>query len=452
MEKLNHATKYTVIVCIVLLVFNIIFGCVLTTSAAKAMRIQINARMLDISNTAASMLNGDELAKLTAEDYDTPQYQRALSTLTYFQENIALEYIYCISKVGDKTFVFGVDPTIEDPGEFGSPIVYTEALDKASMGKASVDENPYKDAWGEFYSSYSPVFDSNGNVAGVVAVDFSAHWYRDQIKHMYFIVATFLAFALCCSIVLAIIIASQYNKLFMTMVDKMNELSTGIETLIDEVSTGYDIGENADSFAADSGNDIKNAIDLLGEKICVMQLRLAKQIEIIRSHAYIDGLTGLNNRNSYMEYLQILEKKIIDDPNLVFTVVVFDINQLKVINDDYGHDTGDKLIVEISKDIRDCFGRNRIYRVGGDEFVAIMDEPDTSERIAQIKATIDRKNKESPIFHNPEVEIGLSVGAATYDPSKDRTYSEVFNRADNEMYADKRAFYQNHEDRRKKRG
>lgn len=81
-----------------------------------------------------------------------------------------------------------------------------------------------------------------------------------------------------------------------------------------------------------------------------------------------------------------------------------------------------------------------------------MDSPDPSEKIAKVKATIARKNQESPIFHNPNVEIGLSIGFATYDASTDRTYSEVFNRADNAMYADKRVFYQTHEDRRKKRG
>ena len=95
--------------------------------------------------------------------------------------------------------------------------------------------------------------------------------------------------------------------------------------------------------------------------------------------------------------------------------------------------------------------RLRIYRTGGDEFVAILDEPDSSEKIAALKAIVARKNAESPILHDPGIEIGLSVGSATYDPFVDRTYSEVFNRADNAMYADKRAFYQTHEDRRKKK-
>ncbi len=127
------------------------------------------------------------------------------------------------------------------------------------------------------------------------------------------------------------------------------------------------------------------------------------------------------------------------------------INQLKIINDDYGHDVGDKLIIDISGVIREFFGEDRLYRVGGDEFVAILDSPDPTEKISKVKAAIARKNQESSIIHDPNVEVGLSIGSATYDAGTDRTYSEVFNRADNAMYADKRAFYQTHEDRRKKK-
>ena len=82
---------------------------------------------------------------------------------------------------GNDRFVFMVDPTLDDPGEFGEPVVTTEALKKAAKGTAAVDEEPYTDSWGRFYSSYTPVFDSKGNVVGIVVVDFSAKWYDDQI-------------------------------------------------------------------------------------------------------------------------------------------------------------------------------------------------------------------------------------------------------------------------------
>ncbi len=451
MKKLNHVTRYTIFVCIGLVIFNLAFGYILTKEAAKAMRTQINERMLDISNTAAAMINGDDLAKLTADDLGSPEYQRIMEILTYFQDNIELEYIYCVKAVGEREFAYSVDPTIEDPSEYGSPIEYTEALYQASLGNEGVDDSPSKDEWGEFYSSYSPVFDSKGEVAGVVAADFAVEWYRKKMRRFLLIVTVFITLALLGGISFAIVIASHYKKYFTTLIHKMNDLSRGIETLINEVAPETDSMDQASMEGSESEQGIKDSMELLGEKIHVMQVRLAKQIESIRSHAYIDALTGLNNRNSYMEYLEALEKKLSENTDYRFSVVVFDINQLKIINDDFGHDTGDKLIYAISQDIVEAFRGNRIYRVGGDEFVAILDEEDPSERVRKVKDTIARKNAESPIFHNPGVEIGLSVGAAIYDPATDRNYSEVFNRADNAMYADKRAFYQTHEDRRKKR-
>ena len=450
MKKLNNATKYTIFICIGLAIFNVIFGYVLISESAQAMRTQINERMLDISNTAAAMLDGDELAKITADDIDSPEYQKVMHTLTYFQDNIELEYIYCIMQVSEREFVFGVDPTIEDPGEFGAPIVYTEALYNASQGVAGVDDVPYEDEWGTFYSSYSPVYDSKGNVAGIVAVDFSSDWYHDKLKHLFIIVGTFLTVALVCANTLAILVTRQYFRYFKTLIDKMNDLSNGVETLIEEVAFDNDSFDFPMYNDSDDARGVTDIIDYTGERLIIMQARLANQIEIIRSHAYIDGLTGMNNRTSYMEYLQILEKKMKENPEIVFSVVVFDINQLKIINDDFGHDTGDKLIIEISKDIRDVFGMSRIYRIGGDEFVAILDDPDPSEQIKVLKDIISRKNKESPIFHDPSVEVGVSVGFATYDPSEDKEYVSVFDRADNAMYADKRLFYQTHEDRRKR--
>ena len=446
----NRASKYTFIIIVVLIIFNLIFGYVLSKIVTRDMKEQIGERMLDISNTAAAMLDGDALEGLTKDDYDSPEYQKVIKILSYFQENIELDYIYCIRQVGEKEFVFGVDAAVEDPAEFGSPVVYTDALYNASKGHADVDDEPYEDAWGSFYSAYSPVYDSKGNVAGIVAVDFDAEWIQGEVRSLYTIVGSFIFVALIFSIVLAIAIASQYKNFFLSLMDKMNDLSEGIDTLIREFDTGFD-NEDYYSLVQIDRESKTDGMDLLGEKIRVMQSQLKEQIEVVRSHAYIDGLTGLNNRTSYTEFLQKLEKRILDEPKLVFSVVVFDINQLKIVNDDYGHDMGDKLIIGISQDITKVFDKKQVYRVGGDEFVAIVDEANPSEKTKAVKDIIARKNAESPLFHDSGVGIGLSIGYATYDAEKDRTYSEVFHRADNAMYADKKAFYETHEDRRKRR-
>ena len=79
--------------CVFLMIINFTLGMILTNQSGAAMRTLINNRMLDISNTAAAMLDGDMLEVLQADDKDSPAYQAVLKTLTYYQENIDLSYI-----------------------------------------------------------------------------------------------------------------------------------------------------------------------------------------------------------------------------------------------------------------------------------------------------------------------------------------------------------------------
>ena len=73
-----------------------------------------------------------------------------------------------------------------------------------------------------------------------------------------------------------------------------------------------------------------------------------------------------------------------------------------------------------------------------------------TEKIYQVKELLAKKNAQLPILDDSNFEVGISIGFATYDREIDRTYSDVFHRADNAMYADKREFYKTHEDRRMK--
>ncbi|MBQ9480421.1 MAG: response regulator [Selenomonadaceae bacterium] len=227
----NNTALLIAIVASFLLALNAVLGFVLTNQSKAAMKSLFQNRVLDIANTAAAMLNGDELKALRAEDKDTPAYRRINDTLTYFQDNIDLDYIYCIQAVGEKEFVFSVDPTVEDPGVFGEPIVYTEALYKASKGTPAVDDESYTDAWGSFYSAYSPVFDSEGNVAGIVAVDFSASWYDAQIdKQMQTIIICMAVSLLLC--VLLVLFVTRHLR------QRVNDMTKDLQHALEIAQSG----------------------------------------------------------------------------------------------------------------------------------------------------------------------------------------------------------------------
>ena len=180
-QALSNIIRYILIMTFIIAV-NVTLDIVLTIQSGSAMKDLIGSRMLDVTNTAADMIDGDALKSVTPADKGTPEYESVMRILTYFQDNIELKYIYCIREESDGKFVFGLDPTIEDPAEFGAPVIYTDALYAASKGTPSVDANAYDDAWGSFYSAYSPVYASDGSLAGIIAVDLSKEWFDDQMS------------------------------------------------------------------------------------------------------------------------------------------------------------------------------------------------------------------------------------------------------------------------------
>ena len=237
--KKIHASETSLLIAIVLAILlaaNTLLGFMLKEQSQASMKELLQTRMLDIANTAADMLDGDKLKTLKAEDKGTPDYQKVSSTLGLFRDNVDLAYIYCIQPKGEKQFVFSVDPTLTDPGDFGSPIVYTDALYKASQGKPAVDEEAYDDAWGRFYSAYSPVFDSNGKVAGIVAVDFSAKWFDDQIDKQSRIMYTCIAISTVVCILLVFLATSRMRRMVQDMTKDLSDLTHDIDEITWEMS------------------------------------------------------------------------------------------------------------------------------------------------------------------------------------------------------------------------
>ena len=85
-------TSMVVVVIVVVLVTGLI-GFILSSQSSDAMRTLINERMLDISNTAADMMDGDALAGMTKEDVGSPEFEKGMRTLRTFYDNIELEFM-----------------------------------------------------------------------------------------------------------------------------------------------------------------------------------------------------------------------------------------------------------------------------------------------------------------------------------------------------------------------
>ncbi len=449
-RKAGNTTKYLILLSIFLFLVNITLGVILVNYSSKALKSLMNSRMLDVSNTAADMLDGDILKDLTPEDEGTEAYDSTMRILKHFQDSIELEYIYCIRDKGDGNFVFGLDPTEIDPGEFDSPVVYTDALYRASLGTPAVDQTPYEDEWGSFYSAYSPVFDSSGKVAGIVAVDFSRQWYDRQISTLLRTVIIVSIASLLFGGIIVLVLTSRERKSIRTVYAQLNELAENVEKLVDVIEGNED---SIDSPGTESRETIKNEaenIDSLGLKILSMQEELRKKITEVREQAYLDALTGVGNKTSYLKAEKQMEELMLDN-SMGFSIVIFDMNGLKDINDQYGHSSGDQALKDAADVLISAYGKDKVYRVGGDEFIAVL-KGETEESVlrglSKVDGFLEEVNRKEKQYNTV---LSLSRGYAVYSPEEDGDFKDVIRRADKNMYADKAAYYMKHGDRRKKK-
>lgn len=157
-----------------------------------------------------------------------------------------------------------------------------------------------------------------------------------------------------------------------------------------------------------------------------------KKAEIYEELAYHDKMTGLWNRTAYQEYL----KKLLDlgmEKTLGYGVFAFDLNNLKKINDRYGHDRGDQFIRDNAEYLRkEMENIGQVYRTGGDEFICIFD-PSAEEQARNCAGRLEEQ-----VRKGRDARINFSFGFAVCEKDKDKSFEDTIRRADVAMYAYKR--------------
>ena len=420
-NRMSVTTKYVLLVSALMLLTNIVLSSVMIHQFRSTIQTLVRRDMLDISNTAAGLLDGDVLGELREEDVGTPKLEDIRHQLAVFQDNVDIEYIYAVRQVGEDDFVFTVDADPKDPADFGEEVLVTYALRQAAKGTAAVDTEPARDEWGNFYSAYSPVLDTAGRIAGIVGVDFDSAWYESQIQEH-------LRSSMLIAIALVAVSGAVVAVFTRRVVDRLNKLKTQLSALsadVDELSE----------------NDESDEIEAISSKMQAMHSQMKQYIESARSKAYLDGLTGVGNSLACQEKQEYLNRRIAEG-TADFHVVVLDINDLKKVNDRYGHSEGDLIIRAAAAGIVQAFGREQTFRIGGDELLAIAEgvsEDNLKEKLAVLEQSLAQYNKDREGLGY--ADLSLSTGFAAYRPGQDSCFHDVFVRADEDMYRTKVQFH-----------
>ncbi len=171
-------------------------------------------------------------------------------------------------------------------------------------------------------------------------------------------------------------------------------------------------------------NLVKNIANLQRESV---------QSQIYKQLAYVDLMTGLKNRLSYVEYIS-------DEANRKRKqhIIVIDLDKLKQVNDKYGHSAGDKLIINFASIIKDTVQKHNkvdLFRIGGDEFIVFVDITVTKSA-QQIVDDIKKACRDSDICD--EFNLSFSVGIVYYEPANITTLEKAVSEADLKMYKNKK--------------
>ena len=399
-----------------------------------------------VSNEAWDTPEWEAYAARYQSVMEMPEYGEIQEWLRRFQDVNHVECVYLIhSDLKRERVIYVVDAAYEDtctPGMFDS---FTE-IDKKAM------ETPEKGftvditntaEYGWLLSVGLPVFDEGHSILCYVGVDLYMNdvmAVRDQNLLIMTGLMVLLAVIISCIgillvdrfIVRPVNVLSQASEEYCC--EDVNETHHTFADL--NINTGDELEALASSMVRmeqDINNHISNLVATTRELLNSRE----HEMELDRQ-ANIDALTRVRNKRAYNRETVRLDEEI-EQGQARFGIAVIDMNELKSLNDRYGHEKGDAAIKALCAIICAVFRHSPVFRFGGDEFTVILERYDL-ENIDVLLNNFDaevRRRKDDPALP-PWEKISAAIGCAFYQPDTDKNTEAVFKRADAAMYDKKR--------------
>ena len=382
------------------------------------------------------------------------RYEQQRQEMRTFVDNMSdVKYLYIVvmGEGDSKHDMYLLDSDEVGVYETGYFELREEGFDGVDM-QGEVQPTISDGDWGWLCSAYVPIYDADGELVCHVGCDISMEEvYYERRLNLSFMISS----ALICMLIFFILASIFVRR---TIVQPMKVLSREMKRFSPAEKRGYEESGviSIDSISsAEFGEiyeDIRtqqmsivdyinsiNEIQRDKERAEYEAKNKEKVIDEISMEAFKDPLTSVGNKNAYNKRVKEIEEKL-KAGDYEFAIVMVDVNGLKKINDNHGHSCGDIYLQGCCHFICEVFKRSPVFRIGGDEFVAILhgeDYEDREEKVKELRAEFENSfnNSDTPDW----LRYSAAVGMAINDQEGD-TVETVFKRADDNMYAEKTKF------------
>ena len=412
------------------------------------------------TNLMAEAVDGDKIEEYVEKNYELEEYREIVSYFKKLKENYPdILYIYvCRIEEDGGHIIFDLDAEGVENGEayevgyvFELEEPFASEIPNIMAGKETPGYAVHTQEDGFLYSYIRPIYRSDGSYACSACVDFSMDYVQkaDSVfTRNLFLILLLIAVILFTAEVVIIQkwVTKPIDELshcaekfaYKTEDDRRNNIELLEKVNIhtgDEIETVYEMLKNVatDSYMATA--NLSLAINDILDK--------DEQISEISKQAYQDSLTNVGSSSAFRRECEMLDEEIEEDM-AKFGLIIFDINNLKYVNDTCGHDRGNDYIKGCCKIICEHFKHSPVFRIGGDEFAVVLRSRDYAEREELLRAV---EEEFEIAYHNPDARpwerYSASAGIAVFTPG-DGSVHQVLKRADEQMYAAKEEFHRNH--------
>lgn len=427
---------------------------------ANALYRSYDRRMMDIINYVKSHIDIEDLSECVETGVESEKFKEMGAFMDSIMEDFDIHYLYIVTPLVEEDRhgminVFSADTAYgraTDPdGYYLGYILYDvyEEKDlqvyKAALERDEMSHFKNFTTWGYDYTMAYPLINSKGEHFALLCVDI-------EVEDLQMLISTYTIV----TVALIFLLGALFIILFMIW---MNSNITGPIARLEQSVVAF----AKNSHSKDDPEQLnynppvihtKNEVESLSKAITQMALDMRMyvnnileaegmvedmktQVSRMDMLAYQDALTNVKNKAWY-DKTEIRVNSEIQNNTACFAILMADLNNLKKINDHYGHEHGNDYLLGACHVICNVFNHSPVFRIGGDEFVVLIENIDYNNKDALVEKLRIKFKESSQDMEKQEWErYSAALGLAVYDKYIDTCMNDVFKRADDLMYKDK---------------